>query len=84
MKIKAKLIKYILSFTDYDKIKSENEKFKSDICTLIERPNSSDAYIIIRSHEMNNSISKMMWVGDCGVNSNKMTGIYNHMIGGEL
>lgn len=61
--MKNKLIKFILSFTDYDKIKKENESLKSNIATLIEKPYSSDSYVIIESYRMEKQISSIVWMG---------------------
>ena len=76
--MKTKLIKFILSFTDYDKLKKENEKLKSDISTLIEHPGSLESFVIIQSFEMEKRLSKMYWMGDLGVGLSGFEGIVKH------
>lgn len=77
MKIKIinLLIKFILPFTDYDKLKEENKKLKSDLNTLIEKPYSVEAYIIIKSHNLRKQIDKMVWFGDVE-DFNKFNGLF--------
>jgi Txe/YoeB family toxin of Txe-Axe toxin-antitoxin module len=75
--MKKKLIKFILSFTDYDRLKNENEKLKSDINTLIEHPNSFESFLIIESFETEKILSKMLWFGNPIDLKDKFTGIIN-------
>ncbi len=78
MKMKNKLIKFILSFTDYDRIKKQNEKLKSDLRTIIESPHSIESLVIIQSFEMDKMVSKMYWMGDLGVKLDGFEGIVKH------
>ena len=78
--MRNKLIKFILSFTDYDRLKKENEKLKSDISILIKHPGSLESFVIIQSFEMEKRLSKMYWMGDLGVRLSGFEGIVKHIV----
>ncbi len=75
IKMKTKLIKFILSFTDYDNIKKENESLKSVIDTLIEKPHSTESLIIIEGHRLKKQLIRSVWMGDTGRKLKKFDGI---------
>lgn len=76
--MKKKILNFILSrFTDYDKIKQENEQLKLDneklnnnIKTLIEEPDSLESIMIIQTHRMKTNLSKMLWMGSFDIVTN--------------
>lgn len=76
--MKNKLIKFILSFTDYDKLKEKNEELKRDIYILIERQGEVEYFHVISRHKFKYTISKLMWGGDV-IMSNRFDGIFNKL-----
>lgn len=65
--MKNKLIKFILSFTDYDKIKKENEELKKDIYILIEKPDTTDAFLIIHEFKTKKQLYNLFWFGSANI-----------------
>lgn len=82
--MKNRLIKFILSFTDYDRIKKENEKLKSDVSTLIEHPGSLESFVIIQSFEMEKRLSKIYWMGSFDIATKPFKGFFSQIEEVEL
>lgn len=78
--MKNKLIKFILSFTDYDRLKKENEELKKDIYILVEKQGELDCFMVIGRWKMQYMIDGIYWFGNAGVECNEFQGIIN-MIG---
>lgn len=83
--MKNKVIKFILSFTDYQKVlsdskelKKENKQLNDDIYTLIEKPGSADALFIIIRYEARKELDDLFWFGDTGIKETGFVGITNN------
>ena len=74
--MKKKLIKFVLSFTDYDKIKAENKELKKDIYILVEKQGGLDYLTVMSKWKMKILVGKMLWSGEI-TKCNKFNGFAN-------
>lgn len=74
--MKNRLIKFILSFTNYDKVIKENERLKKDIYILIEKQGGSDYMGVISRWKLKYQLENAIWFGS-REGFNKLNGIIN-------
>ena len=74
--MKKKLINFILSFTDYDRLKKENKELKSDIHILVERQGELDYFKVVGKWKMQYVLDKTYWYGDSGLKNSEFNGLW--------
>ena len=67
------LIKFILPYTDYDKLKEENKEQKKDIYILVEKKEDIDYWATRIKWQMNYKLESAIWMGD--PNPQKLEGL---------